>query len=126
MRGDGPSASGWWPVNEVGEWIIHYKSCEMFKDLICLVNKDVKERGGKWRLYGERDMGGWLGADRFSIGPDGHIFNFDIDCANVDGCVKVCAVVIGGERVANKYRVEIRLSSCEKEFSITHWASLLC
>merc|ERR1719323_1279260 len=33
---------------------------------------------------------------------------------------KAYAIVIGGEYVANRYRVEMRLSSSEKEFTTTH------
>ena len=53
------------------------------------------------------------------MGPGGHIFCIILD-ASKRHIFKALTAVIGGEHVANKYRVEIRLSSSEKEFTTTH------
>ena len=92
----------------------------MFKDLFSLVDKEMKEKNGKWCLCEERDGGkGYNIAYRDSIEPDGHRFRFGIAAWNA-WSIEAWATVIGGERVANRYRVEIRLNSCEKEFTNIH------
>ena len=92
----------------------------MFKDVFRAVSAKVKEREGKWKLCVERDDGkGYKVAYRDYIDPDGHIFRIILD-AGLATFIEAHATVIGGKRVANRYRVEMRLNSCEKEFTNTH------
>ena len=92
----------------------------MFKDLLCFVDKGMKERDGKWALFDKRvDGKSYNKAHRDSIEPGGHRFRI-ILTASDSSFLKGCVTVFGGERVAKKYRVELRLNSCEKEFTITH------
>ena len=56
--------------------------------------------------------------------PDGHIFFINLDTRD-QFYFKAYAIVIGGEHVADKYRVEIRLSSCEKQITNTHHGPVL-
>merc|ERR1719188_2871852 len=56
---------------------------------------------------------------RFCLGPDGHIFCIDLDATN-ESLFKAHALVIGGEHVAHKYRVELRLYSSEMESTHTY------
>ena len=97
------------------------KKPSMFKDLLCAMKSKVEKRGGKWKVWKSRSWTGEgknLAANDF-IGPDGLIFRIlVIICPEPQ--VEVYAFVIGGERVASKYRVELRLSSNEKDFSHTH------
>merc|ERR1712037_728434 len=55
-------------------------------------------------------------AYRDSIEPDGHRFRIILK-ASGSSFLQAYATVFGGERVAKKYRVELRLNSCEKEFT---------
>ena len=54
-----------------------------------------------------------------SIEPDGHIFRIILDATRCS-FLEAYATVFGGERLAQRYRVEMRLNSCEKEFTNTH------
>jgi len=102
-------------------------SCEkkppMFKDLLCAMKSKIEKRGGKWKVWKSRI---WTGegknmAAKDFIGPDGLIFRIVVMiCPGPERQVEVYPYVIGGERVASNYRVELRLSSDEKEFSLTH------
>jgi len=95
------------------------KVCEkkpaMFKDLLCVMKSKVERRGGKWKVM----KGGKDAATDFN-GPDGLIFRILVRIRQ-EPHVEGYAFVIGGERVATKYRVELRLSSNEKEFSNIHY-----
>jgi len=86
----------------------------MFKDLMSLMDDFVKKNKGKWQITNSGLTAYWD-----SIGPDGHIFSVIIRSYNAT-FMKAYAYVMGGETVANGYRVEMRLSSCEKEFTLTH------
>jgi len=86
---------------------------KMFKDLLSMIGKSVKKNDGKWKMH--LSTLAW----RDSIGPDGHIFRVILN-ANDDTYVKAYAYVIGGKNVANRYRVEMRLTSNDKEFTLTH------
>ena len=80
----------------------------------------VKQSDGKWKLscYGNPKVSTL--ATRSSLEPDGHFFRIHLDITTEKSVFKAYAIVIGGERVAKKYRVELRLNSSEKEFTNTH------
>jgi len=67
----------------------------MFKDLFSVIDKFMKKNNGKWLLNAAKDL-----AYRDSI--------------------KAYTFIIGGENAANRYRVEMRLTSSDKEFTITY------
>ena len=97
------------------------KKPSTFKDLLCAMKSKVEKRGGKWKVWKSRnsiEFGKNMAANDF-IGPDGLIFRILV-IIGYESQVEVFPYVIGGERVASKYRVELRLSSDEKEFSHTH------
>jgi len=91
-----------------------------FNDILCYVKEQVKISNGKWQPYNlgedeDKDESNYHkdnGFYRFYNGPDGHIFCIDLD-ARHKSFFRATAVVIGGEHVANKYRVELRLYSSE-------------
>merc|ERR1712213_36248 len=105
---------------------------DTFKDLLCHMKEQVKELGGRWLPFprmpfnentengdrnddsgdDEEDEDNDNGFYRFCLGPDGHIFCIDLDAAS-ESLFKAHAFVIGGEHVAHKYRVELRLYSSE-------------
>ena len=97
---------------------------EIFKDLMKRVNEKAKKCNGEWKFCYDRTDGKgntyYSLAYRFSIEPDGHIFCIHLDARN-SGSVEASAIVFGGEHVANRYRVEMRLYSNEKEFTNTHY-----
>ena len=91
----------------------------LFKEVLCIMSEKAKKRDGKWVLFAKMDEGeGYRNASKDFIEPDGRLFRtyLMID----DSYLVAYAIVIGGERVANKYRVEFRLNSNEKEFTNTH------
>ena len=94
----------------------------MFKDILSDMKKSLEENGGKWKFDKKSN---WkfdnehTRAYRASIGPDGRIFCITLDTVE-ESLFKAYAMVFGGERVAKKYRVELRLNSGEKEFTLTH------
>ena len=90
---------------------------KMFKDILCKMMEFVKKRNGKWKWKDNDKTGKCVYRD--SIGPDGYIFRIILNASN-QFVFKAYAIVVGGERVANKYRVELRLNSSEKEFTHTH------
>ena len=89
----------------------------MFKD----VKADlVNGKSLKWFLFEKRsDANHYNAAFRDFVEPDGHIFRVIL---SVRDCrfFTAHAVVLGGECVADKYRVELRLSSNEKDVTTTH------
>ena len=109
---------------EMGE---HEIECEfrfvfnkvIFKDLLFRMNEAAKKSKGKWQFSQQEDA--WDGYKcnrvfRTCIEPDGRIFQIVLNGTH-RFLIKVYAQVVGGERVANKYRVEFRLNSCEKEYT---------
>ena len=102
---------------------------KMFKELYLVFENEAKINKQKWILYGNDDSKNagkkYFKAFRDSIEPDGHIFTIYVEslCYQKDSSIPVFvayAIVLGGEHVANKYRVELRLNSSEKEFTNTH------
>ena len=91
----------------------------MFKDLFSVIDKFMKKNNGKWLLNAAKDL-----AYRDSIEPDGHIFRVVISAQHCT-FIKAYATVFGGETIANRYRVEMRLSSSEEEFTNTHHGPVL-
>ena len=81
---------------------------------------------GKWEfsycMEGEQEM--TCGAYKILREPDGHMFFIYLDTKD-QSLFKASALVIGGEHVADKYRVEIRLSSSEKQITNTHHGPVL-
>jgi len=98
-----------------------------FNELLCYVKERVKRSNGVWQRYNlvidEDEYEGNYHKDngfyRFYNGPDGHIFCIDLD-ARHKSLFRASAVVIGGEHVANKYRVELRLYSSEMASTHTY------
>ena len=92
----------------------------IFKEIHLMVVADFKDHEGKWFLCDKK-----IGANHFNkayrdfVEPDGHIFRIILSARDCR-IFKAYAVVLGGERVANKYRVELRLSSNEKDVTTTH------
>ena len=86
----------------------------MFKDLYSVIDKFMKKNNGKWLLNAAKDL-----AYRDSIEPDGHRFRVIINAYD-DTFIKAYTYIIGGENAANRYRVEMRLTSSDKEFTITY------
>ena len=91
---------------------------EMFKDILSAVNKSVKEKGGKWQFRAVMTKDKYARVFRDSIEPDGTMFRIYLETSKK--FFKAFVIVIGGERAAKKYRVELRLSSSDKEFTHTH------
>jgi len=92
----------------------------IFKELHLMVSQNFKDREGKWFLRDKRSDGNNFNiAYRDFVDPDGHIFCIIL---GTDDCrfFKAYAVVLGGEHVADKYRVELRLGSNEKDVTTTH------
>ena len=89
----------------------------LFKNLLFKIKKEAEASDKKWRFYDEEPI---YHAYRDSIEPDGHTFTIRLDNAASKSCLVAYAVVMGGDQIANKYRVELRLSSNEKEFTNTH------
>ena len=84
----------------------------MFKDILSGMKAQVEKNDRKWKIFNSKK------ASRYSFEPDGHIFRIYL---SIEGNLfKAYTTVFGGENVAKKYRVELRLSSCEKEFTHTH------
>ena len=99
---------------------------KIFKDLLSVFSKTTEKRNGKWKLYSSNDNGKtYTRALRNYMDPDGHLFLTVLDIPEKRSLVMAYATVIGGQRVANKYRVELRLNSSEKEFTNTHHGPLL-
>jgi len=107
-----------------------------FNDILCYVKEQVKISNGIWQPYNlgdgrERERESIIGSDeegnyhkdngfyRFYNGPDGHIFCIDLD-ARDKSLFRAHAAVIGGEHVAKKYRVELRLHSSEMASTLTY------
>lgn len=93
---------------------------KMFKDHLFIVNKSVKVIGnGKWQFGPVVTNNKYAWVFRDSIEPDGTMFSIYLGFEK--SLFKAYAQVIGGERVAKNYRVELKLSSSEKEFTHTHY-----
>ena len=88
---------------------------KMFKDLLSQAKGWNTSR--KWVLNPDENMDKI--AYRNFIEPDGHIFRVLLH-AKMGSYVKAFAMVFGGETVAKRYRVEMRLTSNEEEFTNTH------
>ena len=99
---------------------------QIFKDLMNRVKEKAKEFNLEtWKLFDERKDGmGCNLASRYYIEPDGHLFCICLDARN-SGFVEASAFVIGGEHVANRYRVEMRLNSNDREVTHTHYGPVL-
>ena len=87
----------------------------MFKDL--LSKMEGQQNIGKWHLNGDENRSVFAFKD--SIEPDGHRFRVVLNAMSTT-FIRAYAYVIGGETVANGYRVEMRLHSSEEEFTITY------
>jgi len=92
----------------------------MFKDLLFRANEIVQKYDGNWILANchKDNKTKYHEAQRHVIEPDGQIFRIILN-ANYT-IFMAYVLIIGGEHVANKYRVEMRLGSGEKEFTTTH------
>jgi len=86
----------------------------MFKELFSSLDELRKESNGKWVLSTSKVM-----AFRDSIDPDGHRFRVILNACD-ETFIKAYTYIIGGENAANRYRVEMRLASSDKEFTLTH------
>ena len=92
----------------------------MFKDLRNSIEESAKARKGKWKLSSEREDGkGYNKAFKDIIQTDGLIFRIILDSSDPK-FLDAGVTVFGGEIVANRYRVEMRLNSSEIEFTTTH------
>jgi len=92
----------------------------MFKDIRKSIEKRAKDREGKWQLYGETEDGkSYKKAFKDIIQADGLTFRIILDSSDPK-FLDAGVTVVGGEIVANRYRVEMRLNSSEKEFTTTH------
>ena len=101
-----------------------------FNEILCYVKEQAKISNGIWQPYNlgeesdedKKDEGNYHkdnGFYRFYYGPDGHIFCIDLD-ARHKSLFRAHAVVVGGEHVADKYRVELRLYSSEMTSTVTY------
>ena len=99
---------------------------KQFKDLRLHITKQAIANDRKWRLYNKNKDGKMYSqAFRNSIDHDGHIFCTFLNVLFSPSIFVAYCIVIGGERVANKYRVELRLNSSEKKFTTTHHGPVL-
>ena len=89
----------------------------MFKDLFSVIDKSMKENNGKWILNNSNKC--CKLAYRELIEPDGRRFRVILNAGD-DTFIKAYVYVIGGQIAANRYRVEMRLTSSDKEFTLTH------
>jgi len=89
----------------------------LFKNLSIIIDEAMKKSDGKWKF--ESSKRSCKLAFRDFVGPDGRRFRVILDAYD-DTFIKAYAYIIGGKTVANRYRVEMRLTSSDKEFTLTH------